>query len=112
MKNLVFILLLAGLILFASCKKENRDKLKYASFSSVIDSVEMYPNPRSGRTHAILVDGTWYKLFANYYGTFIRYVEKGDSLFKEPGRYDIYVYKKKNGEYIEKYFRGAQWYWD
>jgi len=35
------------------------------------------------------------------------FIRKCDSLHKEVGRWDIYVYKNKNGEWVEKYFRGA-----
>ena len=107
-----FVLILAFLVVlitYHNCKRPV--EFKNTSITAKVDSIIVYKGIKDPKDSFILINSVWYELPGNYYGSFVRYVEKGDSLYKESGRWDIYVYKKKNGTYIEKYFSGAQDYW-
>ncbi len=111
-----YILVIAIIIFFffisLSCGPSERSlEYRNSQISGIVDST-IYFKMSDSKKHFLLVQNKWYVVPASFYGYFINYVDKGDSIYKELGRWDIYVYKKKNGKYIEKYFICAQDNWD
>lgn len=80
-----------------------------SQISGSIDSM-IYLKPLEPKNLFFFVKNKWYVIPHSYYISFFHYINKGDSLYKESGRWDIYVYKNKNGRIIEKYFNGAEGY--
>jgi len=111
--NILSIVILIAFVLFSLSCGPSKRSLEYrnSQISGIADSIIIY-KILDAKKHFFLVEDKWYVVPAGYYVDFIRYIDKGDSLYKEPGRWDIYVYKRKNGKYIEKYFSGAQDYWE
>ena len=108
LKKLVVIIFI---FLEMACGPDEKSIEYYNSqISSIVDST-IYYKPVNTKKYFFLVEDKWYVIPATFYGFFINYIKKGDSLYKDAGRWDIYVYKKKNGEWVEKYFRGAQDSW-
>ena len=111
-KNSVKILLVILMFFsFLSCSEDEKIiEYRNSNISGIVDSM-IYFIPFTGKKQFFLVKDRWYVVPARYYAVFFHYTSKGDSLYKDAGRWDIYVYKKKNGEWVEKYFRGAQDSW-
>ena len=57
-----------------------------------MDSVDTSLKMFDPKSYYIWVNDKEYKLLSRYYFDFIRYVEKGDSIYNEMERWDIYVY--------------------
>ncbi len=106
-----FVLILF-IIVLSSCGP-SKDHLEYKDsiIKGKVDSL-IIRKMSDLKKHFFLVENKWFSVPAGYYTRFFKYIEKGDSLYKDRGRWDIYVYKKKKGKYIERYFEGAQDYWD
>ena len=98
-------------VLVLSCGPSERSlNFRNSQITGKVDSI-IITKRFDYKKNFFLVKNKWYVVPAGFYGFFIDYVTKGDSLYKESGRWDIYVYKKRNGTYTEKYFSGAQEYW-
>ncbi len=107
-KRSIIILLIFFLY---TCGPDRRSlEFRNSQISGIVDST-IYYKPLSPKKFFFSVENRWYVVPATFYGYFINYINKGDSLCKASGRWDIYAYKKKNGRYVEKYFKGAQESW-
>ncbi len=115
MSRIYLLLLLAGTLLInlacSSCEPSWREFYRDALYAQV-DSVRIRGWGESARTFDIQVGEKWYTLRSDIYTDFSEYVAKGDSVYKEPGQWDITVKRRRGSRVIEKYFRGAQDYWD
>ena len=101
------ILLPLFIVVFTSCKYVSYSEFKNDAVIGIVDSVDNTVNAFNPSTDCIWVKGKKYDLFLNYYYDFSHYVQKGDSVYNKAGHWDVFVYRKKDGKYIEKYFRGA-----
>ncbi len=107
-----FLIMVIFTFLIISCGPDERSlEYKYMKISGIVDSVIIL-KPLDTKRFFFLISEKWSVVPSKYYVEFIHYISKGDSLYKEPSRWDIFAYKKKNGKYIEKYFIGAQDNWD
>ena len=110
MRIMKIIILL--ILLLMSCGPSERSlEYRNSHISGIVDSIIVF-KVLDAQKHFFLVDDKWHVVPAKYYAHFIDYIDKGDSLYKETGRWDIYVYKRKENMLIEKYFRGAQDKWE
>ena len=105
------LLLIITFITLLSCGPDERSiNYKNSEIAGIVDSL-IYYKPLDTKKFFFLLNGHWYVVPGRYYVSFFHYLDKGDSLYKDAGRWDIYVYKKKKGKWVEKYFRGAQDSW-
>lgn len=95
--------------MFAFCSlSEESINFRNSEIYGKVDSLIYHKDVLNSKRFFFRVNYKWYSVPSKYYGSFFHYTNKYDSLAKESGRWDISVYREKNGKWTEKYYKGAQ----
>ena len=107
---IIFIIIVVVSLFIKNPDKESA-KFRELKIAGIVDSVRIYPGIQDPQSSYVWINDKKYIFSIKYYATLIDFIAEGDSIYKDSGRWDIYVFKNKNGIYTETYFEGAKNYY-